>query len=66
MSGFPKIMKPRAVRIGEIVSRVDYSGQLIARAQKLESGVSIAGITGFVLGLLMALLLVLIPLLWLR
>lgn len=66
MSGFPKIMKPRAVRIGEIVSRVDYSGQLIARAQKLESGVSIAGITGFVLGLLMALLLVLIPLFWLR
>lgn len=65
MSGFPKIMKPKALRIDEIVNRTDYSAQLIARAQKLEAGVNMAGITGFVLGLLMAVLLVLIPLLWL-
>ncbi|MEM2727307.1 MAG: tetrahydromethanopterin S-methyltransferase subunit F [Archaeoglobaceae archaeon] len=65
MSGFPKIMKPKALKIDEIVSRADYSAQLIARAQKLESGVNMAGLTGFVLGLLMAVLLVLIPLLWL-
>ncbi len=64
MSGFPKIMKPKAIKIGEIVSRTEYSAQLIARAQKLEAGVNMAGITGFVLGLLFALLLVLIPLLW--
>ncbi|MDI9610279.1 MAG: tetrahydromethanopterin S-methyltransferase subunit F [Archaeoglobales archaeon] len=65
MSGFPRIMKPRAVKIDEIVNRTDYSAQLIARAQKLESGVNMAGLTGFVLGLLMAVLLVVIPLLWL-
>lgn len=64
MSGFPKIMKPKAVKIGEIVGRTEYSAQLIARAQKLESGVNMAGLTGFVLGLIFALLLVLIPLLW--
>ncbi|MDK2794890.1 MAG: tetrahydromethanopterin S-methyltransferase subunit [Archaeoglobaceae archaeon] len=64
MSGFPKIMKPKAVKIGEIVGRTEYSAQLIARTQKLESGVNMAGLTGFVLGLIFALLLVLIPLLW--
>jgi len=63
MSGFPKIVKPKAVKIAEIVSRTDYSAQLIARAQKLEAGVNMAGLTGFVLGVLAALLLVLIPLL---
>ncbi|MEM0215052.1 MAG: tetrahydromethanopterin S-methyltransferase subunit F [Archaeoglobaceae archaeon] len=65
MSGFPKIMKPKALKIDEIINRTDYSAQLIARAQKLESGINMAGITGFVLGLLMAVLLVVIPLLWL-
>ncbi|NHW23174.1 MAG: tetrahydromethanopterin S-methyltransferase subunit F [Archaeoglobales archaeon] len=64
MSGFPRIMKPKAIRIGEIVSRTEYSAQLIARAQKLEAGINMAGVTGFVLGLLFAVLLVLIPLLW--
>jgi len=64
MSGFPKIVKPKAVKVGEIVSKTEYSAQLIARAQKLESGVSMAGVTGFVLGLLFAVLFVLIPLLW--
>lgn len=64
MNGFPKISKPKTSRIGEIVSEVEYSAQLISRTHKLEAGINMAGIYGFVIGLLFALILVLLPMLF--
>ncbi|MDI9645419.1 MAG: tetrahydromethanopterin S-methyltransferase subunit F [Archaeoglobales archaeon] len=63
MNGFPKILKPKTSRIGEIVSEVEYSAQLISRTHKLEAGINMAGIYGFVIGLLFAFVLILVPML---
>lgn len=59
--GVPTVLAPPMVGLNEIVEKTRYRAQLIARAQKLSSGVSATEALGFVLGFLLAVLLVLIP-----
>jgi len=59
--GVPTVLAPPMVGLNDIVEKIRYRAQLIARAQKLESGVSATEALGFVLGFLLAVLLVLVP-----
>ena len=58
--GVPKVMKPNMAPIEADVEDIRYRAQLIARNQKLDSGVSATGFVGFTLGFLAALILVII------
>jgi tetrahydromethanopterin S-methyltransferase subunit F len=54
--GVPKVISPQMGFIDSTVDSIRYRAQLIARNQKLDSGVSATGVTGFIAGLAFALL----------
>jgi len=51
----------RMVAIENMVENIRYKSQILARTNKIDSAVSAAGVTGFMAGLLCALILILIP-----
>ncbi|MBP2133995.1 tetrahydromethanopterin S-methyltransferase subunit F [Methanomicrobium sp. W14] len=51
----------RMAAIDDMIEDMRYKGQIMARTNKLESGIMGAGITGFAIGLILSLLLVLVP-----
>lgn len=58
--GVPKVINPNMGPIESAVEDIRYRAQLIARNQKLDSGVSATGVSGFLAGFVFALLMVLI------
>ncbi|WP_406659938.1 tetrahydromethanopterin S-methyltransferase subunit F [Methanolobus sp. ZRKC3] len=48
--GVPKVINPQMGPMESTVESIRYRAQLIARNQKLDSGVSATGISGFVAG----------------
>ncbi len=61
--GVPMVVSPSMAQIEPLVEDIRYRGQLIARNQKLESGVGATGFTGFIIGFVIAVLLMLFPVL---
>ena len=59
--GVPTVVSPSMALIEALVEDIRYRGQLIARNQKLESGVGATGVIGFSIGFVVVLLVVLIP-----
>jgi len=59
--GVPMVVSPSMAQIEPLVEDIRYRGQLIARNQKLESGVGATGVVGFILGFFIVMLMVLIP-----
>ena len=49
----------------EMVENIRYKGQIMARTNKLESGISDSGLAGFAIGLFVALALVVVPVVFL-
>ncbi len=64
--GVPMVVAPSMAAIESLVEDIRYRGQLIARNQKLESGVGATGVIGFILGFVIVMLLVLAPIIILR
>ncbi|TRZ88183.1 MAG: tetrahydromethanopterin S-methyltransferase subunit F [Methanosarcinales archaeon] len=62
--GVPMVVAPSMATIESLVEDIRYRGQLIARNQKLESGVGATGVIGFMLGFLLVMLLVFVPLIF--
>ena len=60
--GTPMVVAPSMATIESLVEDIRYRGQLIARNQKLESGVGATGVIGFLLGFIVVMLLVFVPL----
>lgn len=60
-NGVPMVIKPSLAVIESLVEDMRYRGQLIARNQRLESGVGATGVIGFALGFVIVLLLILGP-----
>lgn len=62
--GVPMVLSPPGMGVIEsIVSDIKYRAQLIARNQKLESGVSATSIIGFAIGFAFAILMIMLPIL---
>ncbi len=61
--GVPMVVAPSMATIESLVEDIRYRGQLIARNQKLESGVGATGVMGFALGFIIVMLMVLVPVL---
>ncbi len=61
--GVPMVVSPSMAQIEPLVEDIRDRGQLIARNQKLESGVGATGFTGFIIGFVIAVLLMLVPVL---
>ena len=61
--GVPMVVSPSMVVIESMVEDIRYRGQLIARNQKLESGVGATPVIGFVAGFVIVMLMVLVPVL---
>ena len=61
-NGVPMVVAPSMATIESLVEDIRYRGQLIARNQKLESGVGATGVIGFLLGFIAVVLLVFVPL----
>ncbi len=59
--GVPMVVSPSMAQIEPLIEDIRYRGQLIARNQKLESGVGATGVVGFILGFVLVMLLVLVP-----
>ncbi len=59
--GVPMVLAPSLATIESLVEDIRYRGQLIARNQKLESGVGATGVIGLTIGFVIVLLLVLVP-----
>jgi len=55
------VVSPSMAMVESLVEDIRYRGQLIARNQKLESGVGATGVIGFLLGFVVVMLMVLIP-----
>ncbi len=53
----------RMTAINRMMGSIRYKAQILARTTKLESGIMGSGITGFAIGLGIALLLILVPVL---
>ena len=51
----------RMVAIQNMVTGIQYKGQILARTNKLESGINSSGLVGFAAGMVVAMLLVLVP-----
>jgi tetrahydromethanopterin S-methyltransferase subunit F len=51
----------RMVAIQNMVAGIQYKGQILARTNKLESGILSSGVVGFAAGAVVAMALVLIP-----
>ena len=49
------------VPIENMVENIRYKSQILARTNKIDSAVSAAGLIGFVAGLLLALILIVVP-----
>ncbi|MFZ3059727.1 MAG: tetrahydromethanopterin S-methyltransferase subunit F [Candidatus Methanoperedens sp.] len=61
--GVPMVIAPSMAAIEQLVEDIRYRGQLIARNQKLESGVGATGVIGFVIGFVVVMATVLVPVL---
>jgi tetrahydromethanopterin S-methyltransferase subunit F len=61
--GVPMVVAPSMATIESLVEDIRYRGQLIARNQKLESGVGATGVIGFTIGFVIVIAAVLIPVL---
>lgn len=61
--GVPMVITPSGAIIDAMVEDIRYRGQLIARNQKLESGVGATGVIGFMIGFVIVMLTVLLPVL---
>ncbi len=59
--GVPMVVSPSMAIIESQVEDIRYRGQLIARNQKLESGVGATGFAGFIIGFVIVMLAVLVP-----
>jgi tetrahydromethanopterin S-methyltransferase subunit F len=59
--GVPTVVSPSMAIIESQVEDIRYRGQLIARNQKLESGVGATGFIGFIIGFIIVALAVLVP-----
>ena len=53
----------RTKAIDGMMSDIRYKGQILARTNKLDSAISASGIMGFALGLIIAVVLVVVPML---
>jgi tetrahydromethanopterin S-methyltransferase subunit F len=51
----------RMVAIENMMSDIRYKGQILARTNKLESGIMDSGIVGFAIGLIVTMALVILP-----
>jgi tetrahydromethanopterin S-methyltransferase subunit F len=58
--GVPMVLNPQMGAIDATVESIRYRAQLIARNQKLDSGVMATGIIGFAAGFIFSLLMVII------
>jgi len=54
------------VAIENMVENIRYKSQILARTNKIDSAVSASGLVGFVAGLLVALIMIVLPALLLR
>lgn len=61
--GVPMVVAPSMAIIESMVEDIRYRGQLIARNQKLESGVGATGVIGLIIGFSIFMLMVLVPVL---
>jgi tetrahydromethanopterin S-methyltransferase subunit F len=61
--GVPMVVSPSMAVIDSLVEDIRYRGQLIARNQKLESGVGATGFIGFAIGFIIVMAMILIPVL---
>ncbi len=59
--GVPMVVSPSMAQLETLVEDIRYRGQLIARNQKLESGVGATGFVGFIIGFIVVMATVLIP-----
>ena len=53
----------RMVAIENMVENIRYKSQILARTNKLDSAVSATGVVGFTIGLLVALIMIVVPVL---
>jgi tetrahydromethanopterin S-methyltransferase subunit F len=51
----------RMVAIDNMVENIRYKSQILARTNKIESAITATGLFGFMAGLLMALILIVVP-----
>lgn len=51
----------RMVAIQNMITSIQYKGQILARTNKLESGINASGLVGFAAGATVAMVLVLVP-----
>ncbi len=58
--GVPMVINPQMGAIETVIERIRYRAQLVARNQKLDSGVNATAATGFIAGFTFAVLMVLI------
>lgn len=58
--GVPMVLNPQMGAIDATVESIRYRAQLIARNQKLDSGVMSTGLIGFALGFLFSLVMVIV------
>jgi tetrahydromethanopterin S-methyltransferase subunit F len=58
--GVPTVLAPQMGAIDTTVESIRYRAQLIARNQKLDSGVMATGIVGFALGFIFSLLMIIV------
>lgn len=58
--GVPMVIEPNMGPIEAVVEDIRYRAQLIARNQKLDSGVSAAGVSGFIAGFVFVIVMVII------
>ena len=56
----------RMVAIDNMVENIRYKSQILARTNKMDSSVTATGVIGFVLGLLCAMILIVVPALLMR
>ena len=59
--GVPMVVAPSMASIESLVEDIRYRGQLIARNQKLESGLGSTGVIGISIGFVIVMLAVLVP-----
>ena len=59
--GVPTVLTPSMAAIEALVEDIRYRGQLIARNQKLESGVGATGVIGFSIGFVIVMIAVIVP-----
>ena len=59
--GVPIVISPSMAVVESLVEDIRYRGQLIARNQKLESGVGATGVIGFLLGFVIVMVMILVP-----